>query len=200
MIDCICKGNIYFFFLENFQEIRKLLFPLCFLNPLWKWDYRGVSFNLLLLFFLTAFLRLLSLHLLFCFCSPLCIVLSIISSSCFLLFLINVLFLLCFAVTHFPATPQLDCHTVLWIFLSVTREYILVLVLQGQGQLPNLCFQVLQGSIGVSIPHELQHFLLKRLGPLLTLIFISLFSLLLLLLEPWWMIPLLEILPLSLAL
>ena len=103
---------------------------------------------------------------------------------------------------------------------------MLVLVLQGQGQLPNLCFQVLQGSIGVLlkhlcvrfksfqlskflfmdvkqlfvIPHELQHLLLKRLGPLLTLIFIYFLLLLLLLLEPWWMIPLLEILPLSLAL
>ena len=127
------RDNIDFYLLENSKEFRKSFFLHCLLNPLWKWDCRGVSFHLFLLFLLTDFLRLLILHLPLCFCSPFRHALSTISSNCLLFFLTSLLFLLCSAVTHFPATPQLDCHTILWIFLSVTREYILVMNLQGQG-------------------------------------------------------------------
>ena len=45
-------------------------------------------------------------------------------------------------------------------------------------------------------PHELQHLFFKGLSPFLTLIFIFALSLLLML-EPWWSIPLLKVLPMS---
>ena len=69
LVDYLCKWDIDFYFLENVQESRKLLFPFCLLKPLWKWHYRCISWYSLLLFLLTTFFRLFSLYALLSFLS-----------------------------------------------------------------------------------------------------------------------------------
>ena len=67
--DCLCKGDIDLYFLEDVQEFRKLFFSPCFLKPLRKWKCRCVSLCFFLIFLLTASLRLFSLCLFPCFCN-----------------------------------------------------------------------------------------------------------------------------------
>ena len=133
LIDCLCKGDIDFYFLEDVQEFRKLFFPPCFLKPLRKWHCRCISLCFFLLFLLIASLRLFSLYLFPCFCNFLWHVLLFFLSSFFLFFLSPFLPFFSAAVSHFFPTSQLNCHAVLWVLLGVTWECTLVLGLHIQG-------------------------------------------------------------------
>ena len=104
LVDYLWKWNIGFYLLEDVQESRKLLFPFCLLNPLGKWHCRCISWYSLLLFLLTTSFRLLSMHLLLCFCILFRrALLSFL--SCFFLFCINLFFpFLLVVVSHFFPT------------------------------------------------------------------------------------------------
>ena len=65
------KWDIDFYFLENVQESRKLLFPFCFLKPLGKWHDGCISWYSFLLFLLITSFRLFSLCALLSFLSSL---------------------------------------------------------------------------------------------------------------------------------
>ena len=71
LVDYLCKWDIDFYFLENVQESRKLLFPFYLLKPLWKWHCRCISWYSFLLFLLITSFRLFSLCALFSFLSSL---------------------------------------------------------------------------------------------------------------------------------
>ena len=98
LVDYLCKWAIDFYFLENVQESRKLLFPFFLLKPLWKWHCRCVSWYSLLLFLLITSFRLFSLYAL----------LSFLSSLFFPFFLSVVAHFL----TKLPCSPldSFECH------------------------------------------------------------------------------------------